>query len=69
MSDLLQELYAMNTGFAHLDWRMLVMWAVVAGLLYLAVFRKFEPLLLVPIAFGGQWLTAHPKELSISQPV
>nr|WP_322090846.1 sodium ion-translocating decarboxylase subunit beta [Caenispirillum bisanense] len=32
---------------------MAVMWAVVAGLLYLAVYKNFEPLLLVPIAFGA----------------
>ncbi len=42
-----------TTGFAHLDWRMVVMWAVVGVLLYLAVRKKFEPLLLVPIAFGA----------------
>ncbi|MBT3359691.1 MAG: sodium ion-translocating decarboxylase subunit beta [Rhodospirillales bacterium] len=29
------------------------MWVVVVVLLYLGVFRKFEPLLLVPIAFGA----------------
>lgn len=52
MIDLLHQLYG-NTGFGYLDWRMLVMWAVVAGLLYLAVYKKFEPLLLVPIAFGA----------------
>ncbi|WKZ22763.1 MAG: sodium ion-translocating decarboxylase subunit beta [Candidatus Brocadiaceae baterium WH-1] len=32
---------------------MVVMWAVVFVLLYLAVFKGFEPLLLVPIAFGA----------------
>jgi oxaloacetate decarboxylase beta subunit len=42
-----------STGFFHLDWRMLVMWIVVAVLLYLAVRHNFEPLLLVPIAFGA----------------
>lgn len=52
MIDLLHQLYG-NTGFGFLDWRMLVMWAVVAVLLYLAVYKKFEPLLLVPIAFGA----------------
>jgi hypothetical protein len=35
MIDLFHRLYG-NTGFAFLDWRMLVMWAVVAVLLYLA---------------------------------
>jgi oxaloacetate decarboxylase beta subunit len=52
MLDLLHRLYE-NTGFGYLDWRMLVMWAVVVVLLYLAVYKKFEPLLLVPIAFGA----------------
>lgn len=52
MIDLLHRLYG-NTGFGYLDWRMLVMWAVVVVLLYLAVYKKFEPLLLVPIAFGA----------------
>nr|WP_322090741.1 sodium ion-translocating decarboxylase subunit beta [Caenispirillum salinarum] len=32
---------------------MLVMWVVIGVLLYLAVFKNFEPLLLVPIAFGA----------------
>ena len=32
---------------------MIVMWAVVLGLFYLAVCKGFEPLLLVPIAFGA----------------
>jgi len=52
MIDLLHRLYE-NTGFGYLDWRMFVMWAVVVVLLYLAVYKKFEPLLLVPIAFGA----------------
>ena len=66
MNNLLQELYA-NTGFTHLDWRMCVMWAVVAVLLYLAVFRKFEPLLLVPIAFGAL-LANLPTQGIVNQP-
>ncbi len=41
------------TAFPYVTWQMLVMWAVVAGLLYLAVYKNFEPLLLVPIAFGA----------------
>lgn len=41
------------TGFASVSWGMIVMWVVVAVLLYLAVFKEFEPLLLVPIAFGA----------------
>jgi oxaloacetate decarboxylase beta subunit len=41
------------TAFAQVTWQMLVMWGVVLLLLYLAVYQGFEPLLLVPIAFGA----------------
>lgn len=42
-----------TTGFALVTWKMLVMWAIAGVLLYLAVAKGFEPLLLVPIAFGA----------------
>ena len=41
-----------DTGFANLDWRYFAMIAVACVLLYLAIAKKFEPLLLIPIAFG-----------------
>ncbi len=41
------------TAFAGVTWQMAVMWVVVVVLLYLAVYKGFEPLLLVPIAFGA----------------
>lgn len=41
------------TAFADVTWQMAVMWGVALTLLYLAVCRGFEPLLLVPIAFGA----------------
>lgn len=41
------------TAFAEVTWQMGVMWAVVLVLFYLAVYKGFEPLLLVPIAFGA----------------
>ncbi len=41
------------TGFASITWQMAAMWAVIAVLLYLAIVKGFEPLLLVPIAFGA----------------
>jgi oxaloacetate decarboxylase beta subunit len=66
MIDLLNRLYG-STGFAFLDWRMLFMWAVVVVLLYLAVYRKFEPLLLVPIAFGAM-LANLPTQGIINKP-
>lgn len=42
----------MSSGFAALTWREGLMIVVACVLLYLAIARKFEPLLLVPIAFG-----------------
>jgi len=56
------------TGIKHLTWQMLVMWGVILGLLYLAVYKKFEPLLLVPIAFGAL-LANLPTEGIVNAPV
>ena len=42
-----------TTAFDDITWQMVVMWGVVAVLLYLAVSKGFEPLLLVPIAMGA----------------
>jgi sodium ion-translocating decarboxylase beta subunit len=39
-------------GIIHLDWRYVVMWTVAFFFLYLAVKKKYEPLLLLPIGFG-----------------
>ena len=43
-----------SSGFAAIpqDWRQLLMIAIACVLLYLGIGRGFEPLLLVPIAFG-----------------
>ncbi|MEM9603434.1 MAG: sodium ion-translocating decarboxylase subunit beta [Pseudomonadota bacterium] len=41
-----------STGLANFDVAQLAMIAVGGGLLYLAIARQFEPLLLVPIGFG-----------------
>jgi len=46
------ELFA-ATGLAHLSWQQGAMLAVAGALLYLAIVKKFEPLLLVPIGFGA----------------
>ncbi|MBB4266964.1 sodium ion-translocating decarboxylase subunit beta [Roseospira visakhapatnamensis] len=56
------------TGIGDVTWRMAVMWCVVAGLMYLAVYKKFEPLLLVPIAFGAL-LANLPAEGLVNVPV
>lgn len=42
-----------TTGFALVTWKMVLMWAVVGTMFWLAVAKGFEPLLLVPIAFGA----------------
>lgn len=41
-----------QTGFAHLTWQQVVMIGVSGILIYLAIKKKYEPLLLLPIAFG-----------------
>ncbi|MEM8864613.1 MAG: sodium ion-translocating decarboxylase subunit beta [Planctomycetota bacterium] len=41
------------TAFDDLSWRMLAMWGVSGLLFYLAIAKRFEPMLLVPIAFGA----------------
>ncbi len=47
----LEGLWA-SSGFASLGWQQGVMLVVSFGLLYLAIVKKFEPMLLLPIAFG-----------------
>ena len=42
-----------NSGFAHIHWTNLVMFAIGGALIYLAISRQFEPLLLIPIGFGA----------------
>ncbi len=41
-----------TTGFMNLTWGHPVMWLIGFFFLYLAIAKKFEPLLLVPIGFG-----------------
>lgn len=41
------------TAFDDLTFKMVLMWGVVVVLFYFAIYKKFEPLLLVPIAFGA----------------
>ncbi len=48
----LRTLY-LSSGFAGLSWQNLVMFAVGGVLIWLAVRKGFEPLLLVPIGFGA----------------
>ncbi len=46
------EKMVLNTGFANLTWGNLVMIVVGCVAIYLAIAKKYEPLLLLPIGFG-----------------
>jgi sodium ion-translocating decarboxylase beta subunit len=41
-----------TTGFFNFEWKLVVMWGVGGLFIYLAIAKKFEPLLLLPIGFG-----------------
>jgi len=41
-----------SSGFSAITWQQLVMLCVAGILIYLAIVKKYEPLLLLPIAFG-----------------
>ena len=47
----LEKIWA-TSGFANITWQQLLMIAISGVLIYLAIVKKFEPLLLLPIAFG-----------------
>ena len=64
--------FAQSTGIAllfdannYIWWQTLIMIAIACVLLYLAIVKKFEPLLLVPIAFG-MLLANLPQTASIT---
>lgn len=44
--------FIQTMGIVNMDWRQLVMIIISCVLLYLAIAKGFEPLLLIPIAFG-----------------
>ncbi len=47
------DMLANDTGFQYISWGMIAMWLVSFLLIYLAVVKQYEPLLLLPIAFGA----------------
>ena len=49
--DILEEIWAAS-GFATITWQQGVMLLIGCVLIFLAVVKKYEPLLLLPIAFG-----------------
>jgi len=51
MEEILSKLYDM-TAFSGMSWQVVFMWVIAFILLYLGIKKEYEPLLLVPIAFG-----------------
>ncbi|MDR2815453.1 MAG: sodium ion-translocating decarboxylase subunit beta [Proteiniphilum sp.] len=51
MSEIFASLTEM-TGFGIIGWDSVLMWVIAFVLLYLGIFKQYEPLLLVPIGFG-----------------
>jgi sodium ion-translocating decarboxylase beta subunit len=41
-----------TTGVFNFQWKVIIMWAVASFFIYLAIAKKYEPLLLLPIGFG-----------------
>jgi len=57
-----------NSGFVQGDWKNYLMIAVACFLIYLAIAKEYEPLLLLPISFGmllanipGAHLSSHDE--------
>ncbi len=49
-----------QTAFFNLSWGNVVMVAVALGLMYLAIVKEYEPLLLLPISFGMMLVNLYP---------
>ena len=50
--DLTELLTELGKGFANFSWQNAVMIAVALVLIYLAIAKEYEPVLLLPIGFG-----------------
>ena len=51
--DILGQFTSLFSNFGNLTWQMLVMWIVGGLLIYLAIVKKMEPSLLLPMGFGA----------------
>ena len=47
------DMLANDTGFQYINPSMVIMWVVSGVLCYMAIVKQYEPLLLLPIAFGA----------------
>ena len=63
--EVLQKLFQ-QAGLFSLSWQNIVMFIVSGTIIYLAVKKNFEPLLLVPIGFGALLANLPLAELSAS---
>ena len=50
--DILSTILYTQTGLFHLHYKLVIMWGIGLLFVYLAVAKKYEPLLLLPIGFG-----------------
>ena len=51
--ELLQTFGSLFSAFGALNWQMVVMWGIGGVLIYLAIAKKMEPSLLLPMGFGA----------------
>ncbi len=56
-----------SSGFANLTWGNVVMYIIVGVLIYLAIVKHYEPLLLIPISFGTALANLPLAELGAYQ--
>lgn len=56
------------TGFTSLTWQMLAMWPIILCLLYLAIVKQFEPLLLIPISLGALMMNLPVTDIIMREP-
>lgn len=55
-----------NSGFLNMDWENLVMFVIAGVLIFLAVKKNYEPLLLIPIGFGAMMANLPQAAMSAS---
>ncbi len=54
LNEIMDMLYGIfhTTGVFNFQWKLLIMWGIGSLFMYLAIAKKYEPLLLLPIGFG-----------------
>ena len=67
MAELISGYFA-QSGFTNLSWENIVMFAIASLLMYLAVAKDAEPLLLIPIAFGMIIANIPPQVTGVFEP-